>query len=248
LERLQKYIARCGIASRRQAEDIIREGKVRVNNRIVLQMGLVIDPEKDKISVEGKFLKPNSVKTYLLLYKPAGVISTCDDPKRRRTVLDIIPIKSRLFPVGRLDFHTEGLLLLTDDGDLANKLTHPRYMIPKTYLVETAGFLSKEKAAMLQKGVLLEDGMTLPAKIRIEYADIESSRFSLTITEGRNRQVRRMCEALGLPVTYLCRTKMGFLDLSGLGRGDFRRLKAHEVKRLREYTDPKNLALLRKKE
>ena len=198
-------------------------------------MGVVIDPEKDRISVDGKYLKIRNAPMYLLLYKPAEVVSTCSDPQRRKTVLDLLPGKERLFPVGRLDYYTEGLLLLTNDGDLANRLTHPKYRITKTYLVETAGLISEEKAAILEKGVRLEDGLTLPAKVKIEYYSREASRFYLTITEGRNRQVRRMCEAVGLPVTYLCRTKMGFLDLKGLVPGGYRRLKAGEIERLRSY-------------
>jgi len=234
MERLQKYIAGCGLASRRHAEEMIREGKVKVNNRVVTQMGLVIDPQKDKVTVDGRRLRPTEARTYLLLYKPAGIVSTCSDPRGRRTVLDLLPGKERLFPVGRLDYHTEGLLLMTDDGELANRLTHPKYKIAKTYLVETAGLITEEKAAQLQKGIKLDDGMTQPAKVKIEYFSKEASRFYLTITEGRNHQVRRMCEAVGLPVTYLCRTRMGFLDLKGLVPGGSRRLKASEVERLKQ--------------
>ena len=232
MERLHKFIARCGVASRRHAEEMIRDGKVAVNGKAVTRMGVSVDPAKDRVSVEGRRIKPKAAPTYLLLYKPAGVVSTCDDPQRRKTVLDFLPGKERLFPVGRLDFETEGLLLMTDDGELANRLTHPRYQVEKTYLVETAGLLSEEAAAKLRAGVKLEDGMTQPAKLKIDYFSREASRFSLTIAEGRNRQVRRMCEAVGLPVTYLCRTKMGFLDLKGLVPGGYRRLSAREVERL----------------
>ena len=234
MERLQKYMARCGLASRRQAEEMIKEGKVKVNEKVVTLMGFVVDPAKDRVSVGGRRLAPKKAMTYLLLYKPIGVVSTCDDPQRRKTVLDFIPGRERLFPVGRLDYNTEGLILLTDDGDLANRLTHPKYKISKTYLVETAGLLNEEKVAILEKGVKLEDGVTQPAKVKVEHFSKENSRFYLTITEGRNHQVRRMCEALGLPVTYLCRTKVGFLDLKGLAPGGYRRLTAHEVERLRK--------------
>ena len=233
-ERLQKYIARCGIASRRRAELLISDGKVSVNGKTVTEMGFSVDPSKDRVAVEGKPIHQKRDKTYLLLYKPAGVVSTCDDPRRRRTVLDLLPGGDRLYPVGRLDYETEGLLLLTDDGELTHKLTHPRYAIPKTYLVEVSGLLSRDMAAAMQKGILLEDGMTRPAKVRLEYYSKEGSRFYLTISEGRNRQVRRMCEALGLTVTYLCRTSMGPLDLSGLEAGGYRRLKKHEIRRLKE--------------
>lgn len=232
LERLQKYIARCGLASRRQAEEIIREGKVKVNGKVITEMGTQIDPEKDRVTVEGRRLRTKEAQTYILLYKPAGVVTTCRDPQRRKTVLDLLPGKKRLFPVGRLDYETEGLLLLTDDGELANQLSHPKYKIPKTYLVETDGLITEEKAAKLAKGVKLEDGPTQPAKVKIEYYSQEGSRFYLTITEGRNRQVRRMCQAIGLNVVYLCRTKMGFLNLNGLALGGHRRLKTQEVKKL----------------
>ena len=239
MERLHKYIARCGLASRRQAEEMVKEGKVSVNNRVVTQMGFVIDPDKDAVMVGGRRVKPKKALTYLLLYKPAGVVTTCDDPQRRKTVLDYIPGGERLFPVGRLDYQTEGLVLMTDDGELANRLTHPKYKIAKTYLVETAGLLTEEKAAILRGGVALEDGLTQPAKLEAVALGKESSRFYLTVTEGRNHQVRRMCEAVGLPVTYLCRTRMGFLDLKGLAPGGYRKLDAREVERLRHYEAPK---------
>ena len=232
-ERLQKHIARCGVVSRRRAEVLIMEGKVTVNGKTITEMGFLVDPAKDRVAVEGKLIHQKRDKTYMLIYKPAGVVSTCDDPRRRRTVLDLIPPGDRLYPVGRLDYETEGLLLLTDDGELTHKMTHPRYAIPKTYLVEVSGLLSREKAEALQKGVPLEDGLTRPAKVRVEYYSKELSRFYLTISEGRNRQVRRMCEALDLPVIYLCRTTMGPLDLSGLEPGDYRRLKNHEIRRLK---------------
>ena len=236
MERLQKFIARCGLASRREAEEMIRDGKIKVNHQVVTRMGLVIDPEKDVVVAGGKRLKPKSARTYLLLYKPAGVVTTCDDPQRRQTVVDLLPGRERLFPVGRLDYQSEGLVLMTDDGELANRLTHPKYRISKTYLVETAGLLTDQKAAALQNGIRLEDGVTQPAKVKTEYLSRESSRFYLTITEGRNHQIRRMCEALELPVTYLCRTKIGFLDLKGLTPGGYRRLDAREAERLRRYT------------
>ena len=232
MERLQKYIARCGAASRRKAEEMISEGRVAVNVRVVTGAGLQIDPEKDRVSVDNKRIKP-SVNVTFLLYKPDGVLSTCDDPRRRRTVLDLVPAQERLFPVGRLDYHTEGLLLLTNDGALANRMTHPRYRVPKTYLVEISGLLNAVKATALAQGLMLDDGPTRPAKVEIEYSDKEGSRFSLTIAEGRNRQVRRMCEALGLTVTRLCRTNMGFLDLRGLAPGQYRKLSADEIARLR---------------
>ncbi|MCL2121128.1 MAG: rRNA pseudouridine synthase [Clostridiales bacterium] len=236
MERLHKYIARCGIASRRRAEELIREGKVTVNHKPVTRMGVLLDPDKDLVHVKGKRVIAKRELCYFLLYKPAGVVSTCDDPQGRKTVLDCLPGKERLFPVGRLDYLTEGLLLLTNDGGLANRLTHPGYAVPKTYLVEAGGFLSGEKIERFRKGIRLEDGMTKPAKVKTVHAGAEASRFFLTITEGRNRQVRRMCEALGLPVIYLCRTRMGFLTLKGLSPGEYRRLEPAEVARLKRST------------
>ncbi|MCL2165879.1 MAG: rRNA pseudouridine synthase [Clostridiales bacterium] len=240
MERLHKYIARCGIASRRRAEELIREGKVTVNHKTVTGMGVLLDPDKDLVHVDGRRVTVKRNLSYILLYKPAGVVSTCDDPQGRKTVLDFLPDKDRLFPVGRLDYLTEGLLLLTDDGELANRLTHPGYAVPKTYLVETGGYLSGEKIESLRKGVRLEDGITKPAKVKTVYAGAKASRFFLTLTEGRNRQVRRMCEALGLSVTYLCRTKMGFLTLEGLSPGAYRRLDPAETARLKRLYNPCN--------
>ncbi len=235
VERLQKYLARCGVASRRACEELIKDGKVYVNGKKVVKMGFIVDAEKDKVSIDGARITPKAKNTYILLNKPAGVVSTCDDPQKRRTVMDLIPYKQRLYPVGRLDYETEGLLLLTDDGALANALTHPKYEIPKTYQARVSGLLTREKRESLERGLLLEDGATRPAKVKVEYYSKEESGFFLTITEGRNRQVRRMCEALGLPVIGLRRTKMGFLDLSGLDPGKHRHLKTWEVERLFEY-------------
>jgi pseudouridine synthase len=212
---------------------MIREGKVRVNNKVVTQMGVQIDPARDEVTAGGRRLRPNEARTYLLLYKPAGVVTTCRDPQRRKTVLDLLPGKERLFPVGRLDYETEGLLLLTDDGELANRLLHPRYKIPKTYFVETDGLLTEEMAARLEKGLKLEDGLTQPARLKMVYCSHKGSRFYLTITEGRNRQVRRMCRAVGLRVVYLRRTKIGFLSLNGLAPGEYRSLTPQEIKQLR---------------
>jgi len=236
-ERLQKYLSRCGVASRRRAEEMIRDGKVSVNGRTVSKMGFVVDGDKDRVFIEGKPVQPKKGLTYILLYKPAGVVSTCDDPRGRDTVTQLIGGKNRLFPVGRLDYETEGLLLLTDDGELANVLTHPKYGIPKTYRARVAGLLTTEKRDSLKNGLRLDDGMTKPAKVEVEYFSKEESCFYLTISEGRNRQVRRMCEALELPVLSLCRTRMGFLDLAGLQPGKHRYLKKHEIERLKAYAN-----------
>ncbi|MEA4893568.1 MAG: pseudouridine synthase [Peptococcaceae bacterium] len=234
MERLQKFLARSGVASRRQCEELIAGGKVRVNGRIITEMGVLIDPEGDKVFLEKKRILPPKQNLYYLLNKPAEVMSTCKDPQGRTTVIDLLPVKERLYPVGRLDYRTEGLLLLTNDGALAAKLMHPRYKIAKTYRVEVDGQLDQEMMEKLKRGIPLEDGMTQPAKVRLDFSCPEISRFHLTITEGRNRQVRRMCAFLGLNVTALCRVQMGFLKLEGLAPGQYRKLSPEEVERLKK--------------
>ncbi|MDR1192767.1 MAG: rRNA pseudouridine synthase [Peptococcaceae bacterium] len=235
MERLQKYLARCGVASRRQAEQMITAGRVAVNGVTVLRAGVSVEPGKDRVSADGRPVVAKAENTYIMLNKPAGVLCTCRDPHGRKTALELLPDQAaRLFPVGRLDWETEGLLLLTDDGELANRLTHPRYMMPKTYLVETPDWLTDEKAQALREGVRLADGLTRPARVVINYRERRrGSRFSLTITEGRNRQVRRMCEALALVVRYLCRVQLGSLTLGDLQPGDWRPLTAPEAAKLK---------------
>ena len=234
MERLQKFLARCGVASRRHCEELIAQGKVRVNGKVITEMGSRIDPEKDKVFLEKRQVRPPKRSLYYMLNKPVEVVSTCDDPQGRMTVIDLLPVKERLYPVGRLDYLTEGLLILTNDGELAQKLTHPRNKINKTYLVEVDGLLTDEKAELLRRGIRLEDGVTQPAKLKIEFRGKEISRFYLTITEGRNRQVRRMCSAVGLEVIHLCRIQLAFLRLDGLAPGKCRTLSAEEVERLKK--------------
>ena len=233
-ERLQKLIARAGLASRRQAEIWIAEGKVLLNGAVA-SLGDRADLAVDQVIVNGQKLSVAEKTVTVLLNKPRGYISTMKDPQGRKLVTDLVTaIPQRLYPVGRLDFNTEGLLLLTNDGDLAQRLSHPSHHVEKTYLVKVRGVLSEEKLLILQQGVQLADGLTLPAEIANVRSGRTSSWFALTIREGRNRQVRRMCESLDLSVVRLKRIRVAFLDLANLPTGQFRILCADEIKKLRE--------------
>lgn len=234
MERLQKVIAHAGIASRRKAEELILEGKVKVNGKVVKELGIKVS-SSDRVEVEGIPLEKEQ-PVYFLFYKPRGVISSVKDEKGRKAVTDFFPeIKQRIYPVGRLDYDTSGLLLLTNDGEFANQLMHPRNEVEKEYIAKIKGIPTREKLRSLEKGIHLEDGKTAPAKVKLISADKKkgSSILQLVIHEGRNRQVRRMFEAIGHPVLKLRRERYAFLTLHGLKAGDARELTAHEVKQLR---------------
>lgn len=238
LERLQKVIAHAGIASRRKAEQLILEGKVTVNGKVVRELGVKVTP-KDVIEVEGIKVEREE-PVYFLLYKPRGVITSVNDEKGRKTVVDFFPnVDYRIYPVGRLDYDTSGLLIMTNDGDFANQLMHPKYEIDKTYVAKVKGIPNREELKQLQKGIKLEDGLTAPAKVKMLSSERKknTSIIELTIHEGRNRQVRRMFEAIGYPVQKLKRERFAFLTLSGLNPGDFRPLTPHEVKQLKTLTE-----------
>ncbi|MGI6606152.1 MAG: pseudouridine synthase [Peptococcia bacterium] len=238
LERLQKYLARSGVASRRAAEDLIRRGIVKVNGIVVTEMGTQIEPEQDMITVNGQVVQPEKRKIYLLFNKPLRVVTTLDDPQGRAKVTDFLPgIKERVFPVGRLDYFTEGLLLLTNDGDLAYRLTHPRYQIAKTYLASVQGSVTNQLVRVLENGVELEDGITQPADVRIINRTPQKTLIEITIREGRNRQVRRMCEKIGHPVLSLKRISFGTLELGNLSTGDYRYLTVPEVLALKKLCE-----------
>ncbi len=235
-ERLQKILAAAGVASRREAEKLITAGKVKVNGKVVTELGSKFDAARCRITVEGNPVKAEK-KVYYLFYKPRGVVTTMSDPQGRRTVADYMKdMPERVFPVGRLDYNTEGLLLLTNDGDLAQKLMHPSHEVNKTYVVKVPGIVPDEKFDMLRMGVKLEDGMTAPAVVNLLTYDHEKNitLFNITIHEGRNRQVRRMCDFIGFPVRELKRTKMGTLTLAGLGRGKYRELTEKELAELKK--------------
>lgn len=234
MERLQKVIARAGIASRRKAEDLIRDGKVKVNGKVITELGVKVSPS-DRVEVEEIQIQREE-PVYFLFYKPRGVISTVKDEKGRKAVTDFFPdIKERIFPIGRLDYDTSGLLLLTNDGDFANLLMHPRSEIDKVYVAKTEGIPQKEALRKLEKGVRLEDGKTAPAKVKMLSSDKkkQTAIIEIAIHEGRNRQVRRMFEAIGHPVAKLKRERYGFLTLGGLKAGEMRELTPHEVKQIR---------------
>jgi len=234
MERLQKVIARAGIASRRKSEELIKEGKVKVNGKVVTELGLKVSPS-DRVEVnEIQIEKEEPV--YFLLYKPRGVISSVSDDKGRKVVTDYFShYKERIFPVGRLDYDTSGLLILTNDGEFANLLMHPKNEIDKVYVAKTKGIPLRENLRKLQRGIHLEDGKTAPAKVKLLSADNkkQTAIVEIAIHEGRNRQVRRMFEAIGNEVLKLKRERYGFLTLTGLKAGEARELTPHEVKQLR---------------
>lgn len=234
MERLQKVIAQAGVASRRNAERLISEGKVKVNGQVVTELGTKVSPA-DKIEVNGIPLVEEE-KKYFLFYKPRGVISAVKDDKNRKVVTDFFPhVQERVYPVGRLDYDTSGLLLLSNDGEFTQLLTHPRHEINKTYVAKVKGIPLRESLKKLERGIVLEDGKTAPAKVKLQSADKNknSAIVEITIHEGKNRQVRRMFEAIGHPVLKLKREKLAFLDLHGLNAGGYRELTPHEVKRLK---------------
>ena len=226
-ERLQKVLAQAGIGSRRASEELIEAGRVRVNGEVA-RLGRRVDPEVDVVEVDGAQIGVKPGLVHLLLNKPAGVITTAADPQGRPTVLDLVPPEPRLFPVGRLDADSEGLLLLTNDGDLAHRLTHPSFGVEKEYLVEVEGEPARGVLRRLREGVDLDDGVTAPAKV----AALGDRLLRITIHEGRNRQVRRMCEAVGHPVRRLVRTRIGPLAERDLAPGEWRPLTQDEVRAL----------------
>jgi len=224
-ERLQKVLARVGIGSRRTCEDLIAEERVKVNGEIA-ELGRRVDPERDLVEVDGAPIGIRPGLVYYVLNKPAGVVTTASDPQGRPTVIDLVPAEPRVFPVGRLDMDTEGLLLLTNDGELANRIAHPSHGVEKEYLAEVAGTPSRAALRTLREGVDLEDGRTAPATAAL----VEGSLVKLAIHEGRNRQVRRMLDAVGHPVTRLIRTRIGPLSDRRLAPGSWRELTAPELR------------------
>ena len=223
-----------GVASRRACEQLIAEGRVQVNGETVTLPGTKITPGADTVAVDGRVLSRAPRLRYILLYKPVGYICSAADEKGRRTVLDLLDgVTERVYPVGRLDYDTSGVLLLTNDGELTNRLLHPSHEVEKTYLAQVEGEPDQKALERLRKGVKLSDGLTAPAKVRRQRSRDGRFWLELTIHEGRNRQVRRMLEAVGHPVLHLKRTKLDFLDLSGLSPGAWRELSADEVGRLK---------------
>jgi 23S rRNA pseudouridine2605 synthase len=248
-ERLQKVLAAAGIASRRASEDIIRQGRVQVNGRIILEQGVKVDPAVDKILVDGVPLPKVEPPVYILLHKPVGVLSTASDERGRETVLDLVPAAGRLYPVGRLDIDSEGLILLTNDGDLTDRLTHPRYGHTREYRVLVQGHPLEGKLQKMRRGMVLEDGPTGLATVEVvdrstlnreslPLPERDDVWLQVVVKEGRKRQVRRMCEIIGHPVKRLIRVAMGPLTLGSLPPGKYRPLKPEEIRQLRALAEP----------
>jgi len=230
--RLQKYLSRCGIASRRHAEEMIRAGRVRVNGVTVTEMGVTVSPG-DLVECDGKPVMPVENPVYIMLNKPAGYVTTVSDPQGRKTVMDLVAgAGERVYPVGRLDYDTEGLLILTNDGDSAYRSTHPRHRVSKTYIAEVEGEPSREALQKLRDGVMLDGRLTMPAKVELLRQKKRRAVLRITIHEGRNRQIRRMCEAVGHPVRSLKRVAIGGLRLGSLKPGEWRYLSARELERI----------------
>lgn len=243
MERLQKVIAASGIASRRKAEEMIQQGRVKVNGHTVKEMGVKVSTQ-DRIEVDGHEINKEE-KVYYLLNKPKRTICSVSDDKERDTVVDIIDCKERIFPVGRLDYETTGLLLLTNDGEFANGLMHPRNHIRKTYEVAVKGVLTDGMCALLEKGIELEDGKTLPAEVFVLQRSEKKNKtvLQITIQEGRNRQVRRMMEFFNCEVTRLNRIQYAFLDLGNLRQGQYRKLRMFEVRKLMSIVNKNDQSL-----
>lgn len=232
MERLQKIIALSGYTSRRKAEELIKNGKVEVNGKIVTDLGTKAN-FSDDIVVNGEAIKYEE-KEYILLYKPRGVVTTTNDEKGRKTVLDLVKTNKRLYPVGRLDYDTSGLLILTNDGELTNLLTHPKNQIDKVYTAKISGIVNKRELAIICRGVMIDGVKTSKAKARIRKINkkLDYSIVELTIHEGKNHQVKKMFDIINHPVIKLKRDRVSFLDLSGLKSGEYRKLTIKEVKKL----------------
>jgi 23S rRNA pseudouridine2605 synthase len=230
-ERLQKILARAGVGSRRACDELIAAGRVTVDGAVAV-LGARVDPDRQRIELDGVPVAARSDTVYYVLNKPAGVVTTARDPDGRPTVVELVPDEPRVFPVGRLDADSEGLLILTNDGDLAQLLSHPSHGVDKTYLAEVVGEPSRHALRSLRDGIELEDGPTAPARVSVVARDRERSAIEITIHEGRNRQVRRMCEAVDHPVVRLVRTRIGPLHDERLSPGEWRPLEVREVQAL----------------
>ena len=232
-ERLQKYLSNCGIDSRRKCEQYILDGKVQVNGKTITELGTKINPQKDEITFDGKKVKLQEQKIYILLNKPIGYVTTMKEQFGRNKVIDLVRIKTRILPVGRLDMYTSGAIILTNDGNFIYKVTHPKNEITKTYTVTLKGQVSEELIEKMRNGVELDDGfITSKAKVKKIMEDKDKTRLEIEIHEGKYREIRRMCQALDKKVLALHRSKIGKIDLKGLKIGEWRYLKDEEVKNL----------------
>ena len=233
MTRLQKYLADCGVASRRASEELILAGRVRVNGAVA-QLGCSIDPGVDEVLLDGQTVAPDETKVYIVLNKPSHTVTTSKDTHGRRTVLECVQgTKARVFPVGRLDMDVEGALLLTNDGELAHRLLHPRYRVDKVYLAQVRGAMTPETISKLERGVKLEDGLTAPAKVAVLNSGPHATRVRLVLREGRKREVKRMLTAVGHPVKRLERVSFAGISAQGLRPGEWRYLTPCEITSLR---------------
>lgn len=232
--RLQKYLAECAVASRRKSEELIKNGKIQVNGKIVTELGTKINPDTDIVEYNGKVIKPETQKVYILLNKPIGYVTTTKDQFKRDSVTDLVKIGKRLVPVGRLDMYTSGALILTNDGDFVYKVTHPKYEIEKTYIATVKGIIKDEDVEKLRRGVKIEDYTSKPAKVKILKTDTEKniSRIEITIHEGKNREVRKMCETIGYKVMALHRSKIAGIGVKDIPLGKWRYLTKTEVAKI----------------
>ena len=232
--RLQKYLAECGIASRRKCEEYIAQGKIKVNGEITTELGTKVNPQKDIIEYNGKKVKREEKHVYILLNKPIGYVTTADDQFGRDTVLDLVKVKERIVPVGRLDMYTSGALILTNDGEFVYKITHPKHEINKTYNATVKGIIKQEEVEKLRNGVEIEGYITKPAKVKILKTDEEKniSRIEITIHEGKNRQIRKMCEAVGHKVVALHRSKIAGIGVKDIELGKWRYLTKKEIEKI----------------
>ena len=233
-ERLQKFLANNGIAARRKCEEYIVDGRVKVNGKVVTQLGVKVNPDKDIVEFDGKVVNKSEKKVYILLNKPIGYVTTAKDQFERPTVLDLVKIDEKVLPVGRLDMYTSGALILTNDGEFIYKVTHPKYEVEKTYTVTVKGIVTQEDVEKLTNGVKIDDYISGKAKVKILKTNEEKnfSRVQITIHEGKNREVRKMCEAIGKKVLALHRRKIGNLDVKNLALGNWRYLTKREVEDL----------------
>ena len=233
-ERLQKILSKTGLTSRRHAERLIIEGRVKVNGAVVTSLGFKADPQRDHIRVDGKSIAKIEPKAYLLLNKPRGCVTSLDDPLRRPTIRDFLQgEKRRVKPVGRLDFDSEGLLILTNDGELHQRLTHPRYGVPRTYLVKVKGIPGQKEMRRLRDGIRLDDGVSFPAKVHLVKKLKRNSWMRFTVYEGRNKLIKRMCAAISHPVIRLKRIRYGSLNLGDVKPGKYRYLTSREIQELK---------------
>lgn len=228
-ERLQKYMASCGVASRRKCEELILSGKVKVNGFIIKELGVKVDGTKDKVEYNGKIITPEENKVYILLNKPEGYITSVKDEKNRKTVLDLVQVDERIYPIGRLDYDSSGLIILTNDGDIYNKIIHPRVELTKRYVAVCDGEFTSKEIERFKTGIDIGGYVTAPANIKVIRNEDGKSTVEIGIHEGKNRQIRRMCSALGHEVLSLKRVAIGDIKLGYLKRGEYRELTKKEI-------------------